>query len=195
VWTKPLSFRDYFAPSPDYLAIGPELRPLFVDLARLPIERILRLSLQTRAAVRALRAAFSHKREDRELALELIRTAQVVSDLVLGLITYLYDTSPEETEGDIVNAITLPRSRELFMTIADKYRNEGRTQGRSEGHSEGVLNDRHEMLIRLLTKKFGLTDEERALIESCDDLDRLAAAIDAFVDADSKEHVLAKLRR
>jgi predicted transposase YdaD len=194
-WTKPLSFREYFAPSPDYAAIGPELRPLFVDLARIPTERIVRLSLETRAAVGALRAAFSHKREDRELALELIRNVEVVSDLVLGLITYLYDTSPEEAEGDILKAITQPRNRELFMTIADKYRNEGRTEGRNEGHAEGVLNDRREMLVRQLSKKFGLTDEERRLIEHCDDLDRLAAAIDRFVDADSKKVVLSELRR
>ena len=73
------------------------------------------------------------------------------------------------------------------MTIADKYRN--------EGHTEGVLNDRREMLVRLLTKKFGLTNEERRLIQNCDDLDRLAAAIDEILGADSKEQVLAELRR
>ena len=95
--------------------------------------------------------------------------------------------SPEEAEGDIPEAVTLPRNRELFMTIADKYRN--------EGHTEGVLNDRREMLVRLLTKKFGLTNEERRLIQNCDDLDRLAAAIDEILGADSKEQVLAELRR
>ena len=187
VWKKPLSFREYFPPSPDYAAIGPELRPLFVDLARVSTERLLRLSPETRAAVGAMRAAFSQTREDRELALELIRTAKVVSDLIRGLISYLYDTSPEEAERDILEAVTLPRNRELFMTIADKYRN--------EGHTEGVLNDRRQVLVRLLTKKFDLTADERRLIEQCDNLDRLAAALDAILEVDSKEEVLAQLQR
>lgn len=72
------------------------------------------------------------------------------------------------------------------MTIAEKWKSEGRT--------EGELNDRRELLSRLLSKRFGLLGKERDLVNGCNDLNRLTEAIDAFVDASSKEKVLAKLR-
>jgi hypothetical protein len=50
------------------------------------------------------------------------------------------------------------------------------------------------VLVRLASKKFSLTDEEHALIEGCEDLDRLAAALDEIIFAETKEQVLAKLR-
>jgi len=181
-WRKPLSVREYFVPSPEYAGIGPELRPLFLDLARIPAERFLRLSAETRAALGALRAAFSRDPKDREPALDFIRTAKVITDLIIGLIRYLYDTSPREAEGDILRSVTLPRNRELYMTIAEKYRN------------EGILKGRRDDLVRLLTKKFALSGDERLLVTQCDDLNRLATALDEILEADSKEQVLAKLR-
>ena len=75
------------------------------------------------------------------------------------------------------------------MTIAEKLRNEGRSQGRAEG----TLGERREVLIRQLSKKFGLSDEERGLIEATDDLDRLAAALDEILFAETKQQVLDKL--
>lgn len=68
------------------------------------------------------------------------------------------------------------------MTLVDKWK------------MDGTLNDRREMLVRLASKKFGLTDKERRLIEDCDDLERLALAIDELVFAETKKQVLAKLR-
>jgi len=68
------------------------------------------------------------------------------------------------------------------MTLVDKWK------------MEGTLNERREVLVRQLDKKFGLTDEERRLVEDCDDLERLALAIDEFVFVETKKQVLAKLR-
>ena len=59
--------------------------------------------------------------------------------------------------------------------------------------AEGTLGERREVLIRQLSKKFGLTDEERGLIEATDDLDRLAAALDEILFAETKQQVLDKL--
>ena len=76
------------------------------------------------------------------------------------------------------------------MTIAEKYINEGLTKGRTEG----ALAERRGVLIRQLEKKFGLSDDERALIQSVDDLDHLAAALDEILFAQSKQQVLDKLK-
>jgi len=60
---------------------------------------------------------------------------------------------------------------------------------------EGALRDRQEVLVRLLTKKFGLTDGERSLIERTTDPERLTAALDEILIAGRKEQVLEKLGR
>ena len=68
------------------------------------------------------------------------------------------------------------------MTIAEKYIN------------EGALAERRGVLIRLIEKKFGITQEERTLIEHTDDLDRLAAALDEILFAETKQQVLDKIK-
>jgi hypothetical protein len=176
-----MSFREYFADAP-YAAVGPELHPLLVDIGGIPPELLSRLSPETRAALAALKQAFSHKQADRHAASEPLRRLDATSDFHLGLIVYLLETSPQKTGDDILKDITRPRNRELVMTIAESLRN------------EGALKQSREVLVRLITKKFGLTDEERALIDNADDLDRLAGALDEILFAQTKEQVLAKLR-
>ena len=68
------------------------------------------------------------------------------------------------------------------MTLVEKWK------------ADATLADRREVLARQLDKRFGLTNTERSIIESCEDPDRLAAALDTFVDANSKDEVLAELR-
>ena len=58
---------------------------------------------------------------------------------------------------------------------------------------DGALNTRRETLVRLLKRRFGLTEAERELILACEDEDALDVALDAILDADSKGQVLGKL--
>ena len=59
---------------------------------------------------------------------------------------------------------------------------------------KGHLEEKQEVLIRLISIKYQITDEERALIQSSDENEKLDAAIDAFPLADSKDEVLQKLQ-
>ena len=85
-WNRPLSFHEYFAPSREYSAIGPELHPLFLDIAGIPDERRKRLSPNTRAALAALQHAFSSTPEDLMAALEPLRHHDATSDFLIGLL-------------------------------------------------------------------------------------------------------------
>ena len=49
------------------------------------------------------------------------------------------------------------------------------------------------MLIRLVDRKFGLTDIERERISACEDQSALDAALDEILDAETKTQVLARL--
>ncbi len=63
-----------------------------------------------------------------------------------------------------------------------------------EGLQKGSLQRSREVLARLLDRRFGLTERERALVMGCDDHDALDAALDEFAIADSKQQVLGKLQ-
>jgi hypothetical protein len=74
------------------------------------------------------------------------------------------------------------------------YAEELMTRGREEGRQEGRVTDKQDVLIRLLTRKFGLTDAERQRIRGVEDTAALDAALDELVVAETKEAVLEKLR-
>ena len=67
------------------------------------------------------------------------------------------------------------------MTIAEKLRKEGKIQGKQQ------------VLIRQLSKKYSLTEEDSQHIYSITDPDKLDAALDGIVVAESKEQVLNQL--
>ena len=58
---------------------------------------------------------------------------------------------------------------------------------------QGSLRRSRDILARLLSRKFGLTDAERQFIMVCEDPNALDAALDEIIEADSKSVVLAKL--
>ena len=58
---------------------------------------------------------------------------------------------------------------------------------------EGELLGKRATLLRLVSRKFTVTDAERDLILSCDDSAALDAALDEIITADAKPAVLNKL--
>lgn len=74
-----------------------------------------------------------------------------VDDLV-AVLTYIESVSdvPADDLRDLVAKLG-PKAQEAHMTIAERYRTEGRVEGRTEGRVEG----RVEALVQLLTAKFG----------------------------------------
>ncbi len=71
------------------------------------------------------------------------------------------------------------------MTYAEELKTKGREEGR--------VADKQDVLIRQLSRKFGLTDAERQRIRGVEDTERLDAALDELVVAETKEAVLEKL--
>ena len=65
----------------------------------------------------------------------------------------------------------------------------------NEGIEEGKLRDKQDVLERLLDLKFGILEEDRNLIESTKDLQKLDSALDAFATGEDKSGILEKLGR
>ena len=79
-------------------------------------------------------------------------------------------------------------------SVFETARFEGRLEGKIEGIQEGEIKKSQQTLIKLLSKKFGLTDDEIALIKKCNIIEKLDFAIDDFVFAENKSDVLVKLK-
>ncbi len=67
-------------------------------------------------------------------------------------------------------------------------------QGHKKGLKEGKLDEKQNVLIRQLDKKFGLPAEDKNLILSTTNPDQLDEALDEIVTADNLNQVLAKLK-
>jgi uncharacterized protein YheU (UPF0270 family) len=80
-------------------------------------------------------------------------------------------------------------TEEDLMSYADVLKREGL----EEGQQEGRLEEKREVLIRQLNRKFTLTAADRERIQSTQNPAALDAALDEIVVADSKEAALAKL--
>jgi hypothetical protein len=64
---------------------------------------------------------------------------------------------------------------------------------RKDGIIEGKIEERREVLIRQLDKKFRLAPEEKTRIAASVDPDKLDKALDAILFAETKEEVLREL--
>jgi hypothetical protein len=106
---------------------------------------------------------------------------------------------PLKELGDLVERAAEPEAREVVMTTAERLRregreqgrSEGREQGRSEGRKEGRKEGRSDVLLRLLTARFGALDVrvvER--VQSARD-EQLDGWIDRVLVAGSIDEVLA----
>ena len=77
------------------------------------------------------------------------------------------------------------------MTYAEAAEKRGIQKGKEEGRVEGE----HNTLIRQLDRKFGLSEEEKELIRGTEELEKIEAALDEILDAETKEQVLSRLKK
>jgi len=79
-------------------------------------------------------------------------------------------------------------------TLAQRLREEGKEQGVQQGMQLGHLLGKQEALIMLLANRFQMTETEKQLIAAVKEADKLNAALQMVVTADSKEKVLSLLK-
>ena len=94
--------------------------------------------------------------------------------------------------------ITDGRAREALMTTADKLMEKGIEKGLEKGIEKGIekgtLLDKKEVLINLISKKFGVAEDDRLLIMAIEDKSKLDLVLDEILFTDSKDVLLDILR-
>ena len=176
--------QDPAAHTPSHI---PRFEPLFVDLQSLPDKH---LDGGVRAVVALLFLKYLARRIDREAARVLLDamhregvTRELREYFQAFYTALLRSKSPEEIEVFIAEAVQRRYydSEEDLMTYAEKLETKGR------------VSDKQEVLIRQLSRKFEVSDAERERIRGVEEPDRLDAALDELVMAETKEAVLEKL--
>jgi len=92
------------------------------------------------------------------------------------------------------------------MPVADLIREEGiqigeqrgiqigEQRGIQIGELKGEIKRLQETLIKLIGKKYGITESEKDFIKSVTDLDKLDKATEAILSEDNKEKLLSLLK-
>jgi predicted transposase/invertase (TIGR01784 family) len=205
-WRYPIRFSEYFNVPADMHSYVPDFTADFIDAKDITISRAFANS-RFRAAVMAFQYSF---RMLEKHVPEIIRTAAESShdprfeDFLTALLRYILlvlKGGYEEEVRKAVRAINMREVEEAYMTIAEKLRKEGMEQGIEKGIEEGLvkgikegkIQEKQQVLIRQLTKKYSLTEQDRQHISSITDPDKLDRALDEIVVAETKVQVLKLL--
>ena len=195
-WNFPHAFEALVAPAPGpgKAAGEPEARhiprfePLFVNLQGVADDELLG---GVRTVVALLFLKYLSRRIDQKAARVLLDAmhregvTRELRDYFQAFYTaFLQRKSKEEIHLLIAEAAhrRYHDSEEDLMTYAEELETRGRVTGKQD------------VLIRQLSRKFDLSDAERKRIRSVGDPDRLDAALDEFVVAETKQAVLEKLQ-
>ena len=111
-------------------------------------------------------------------------TYEVLRRYIIGLLAH------QGVEIQEVNEYTIERRKPMLAQSMDELREEGK----AEGKAEGELQEKQNVLIRLLSKRFGMTEEETTTIRACTSPEDLDNALDAILFAESKKQVLRNVR-
>ena len=104
-----------------------------------------------------------------------------------SILRYLF-SSTEITMDTALNCIEIKdsRSREALMTTADKLM--------EIDIKKGTLLEKKEVLINLISKKFGIPDDDRLLIMGVEDKKKLDLALDEILFTESKDVLMDILK-
>jgi hypothetical protein len=95
---------------------------------------------------------------------------------------------PEGLERQLTGELEKERGGETMAYVTSWER-----IARKDGIIEGKIEERREVLIRQLDKKFHISPEEKTRIAAAADPDKLDKALDAILFAETKEEVLREL--
>lgn len=157
-------------------------------------------SIRARTRARAFAGIIALKYVRRKLhktEADLIAKATTQIDLPEGyrrdLTVYLFRLVPREHKDDLVTAMVENSYNEeegrRMKSIADALIEEGLEKGLEQGLARGKV----ELLIRQLSRRFGLTAEEEMIVRSCRDGDRLDTAAEIFADDNSSKVMVLKV--
>jgi hypothetical protein len=198
-WRRPPEFSALVRTAEARADHTPQFKPHLVDIGRIPEAQ---LTGGVRTVVGLLFLKYLRRRLDSAVARRLLDAMhrEPIDPELREHFCQFYEAllrakEPEEVQTFLAQAAKrhYHDTEEDLMSYADVLKREGLERGVQKGRQEGRLQDKREVLIRLLDRKFTLTAADKKRIQSTEDPAALDAALDEIVVADTKEAVLARL--
>jgi hypothetical protein len=152
-------------------------------------EQARRATLRFAVAIRVFQAAARDRRPDIACAARLLRRARGelanwrdVTDASLNYLAARLDAERREILARELDESGFDEGARQVMTIIEKSR------------MDGALEAKRATLIRLVSKKFGISETEAELIRAVSDVEKIDAALDTFAVENDKEAVFRQLR-
>jgi hypothetical protein len=181
------------------------LRYHLFNLSTIPPEQIAKRSRARAYAGMIAMKYIKRKLEDGDIQViaRVVARSPLPGDLHHTITTYVFeqvkDTYRQPLLTAIEGAVYTEQEGTRMRSIADSLREEGMMtgleQGMTQGLEQGVEQGKADVLVRQLRRRFGLTEEEEAIVRDCHDAERLDEAADAFADPEAgKDEILALLK-
>ncbi len=136
----------------------------------------------------ALKTAFDKDRDNLKLIRKILETlyeAGIFDDKAVVIVEYIIQTKNIKEE-DIKELINEKIGGEIMTTVLDKYLEKGK--------EEGILLEKQLVLIKLLSRKFHISDDIKDFIKQIKDPVKLDTALEEILFAESPEDVLSCLK-
>ena len=193
-WQQPVSLLSLIEAPEELKAFVPTWETLFIDLQQTLPERLTELGEAVLLALRALQAADAPKEElaralgDAAARLDALpEEAQAAIEKALQYLYLLVRHKRDAVEQDDLFAVLdevieqhVSEREEAKMTGAEVLIRTGREQGRKEGREEGREEGVRQLLLELISDKFGSAPSdiaERVMALSQSELPRVRRAI------------------
>ncbi|MBA7658131.1 hypothetical protein ES703_66079 [subsurface metagenome] len=193
-WRFPLDFSFYFDQPQELEPYIPDFKAHLYNLQEID-DRDIRGHVTYQAALKTMKHVVRNlKPYLREILADLSglpfdeETRSFLSVLFRYILQEGKGTETEDLEREL-KASNFKKAGEVYMTIAEKLEEEGIKKGKIEGE----IQEKQQVLLRLLEKKFGLKDVEKEKILNTRDRIELDRAIDLLLDAKTTADVLKLL--
>jgi predicted transposase/invertase (TIGR01784 family) len=193
-WHVPTDFADQFAAPASALPFLPRYRYILFDAG--VWEDIspgpLRQNVFLLTGLMLLKHAWNNDPEMIAKIIAFWRDSGYINKQDEVFIQLRYVVETRDITPEALNRIfeeTLEDKESIMPTLAERWLE----QGKVAGEARGMLREKQRTLLRLMERKFGITDEGRARIQTCTDGERLTAALDAILDAPDAGAVLRLL--
>lgn len=192
----PLNFADYFDVPVDLRKYMVSFSYELFDTSCYRNEDIIKRShdnLQLAASIMTLKNIFLGKEGLEAIFGYLVKLENDYQAIILEYIFSTVDIELDELE-EIARKGGIEGMPSLAERLETKGREEGIQIGEQRGELKGKIERSQELLIKLIGKKYGITESEKAFIKSVTDLDKLDKATEAILSEDNKETLLDLLR-
>ncbi|MFA7568232.1 MAG: Rpn family recombination-promoting nuclease/putative transposase [Alkalispirochaeta sp.] len=202
VWTVPTELTDLHRQENEPPGGYPvNLRYHLFDLSTIPPEQIAaRTRARAYAGMITLKYVLRHKLDDPDIRIigKVIARARLPEDIWKTMTIYLFEYLSERYKQPLLTEIEenvyTEEEGKRMRSIADAMREDWLVKGIEQGLEQGFERGKADVLVRLLRRRFGLSEEEEAVVRGCRDVERLDEAAERCVDLDvSKDEILSLL--